>query len=145
MFMVFKDVLWLKNTGKLHIGGGGGSNLCEHGIDYFHREELSGFDDCIESVLIEIPKDVFQLGKNVIIGTIYRPAATVTTQFNKKLEAVVEKIQKENKKCYIMGDYDINLLNYDVHNNTAEFTDVMYANSFIPLVTRLTRIIHLLH
>ena len=39
-----------------------------------------------------------------------------------------------------MGDYNINLLNYDVHNNTAEFTDIMYANSFIPLVTRPTRI-----
>ena len=39
-----------------------------------------------------------------------------------------------------MGDYNINLLNYDVHNNTAEFTDMMYANSFIPLVTRPTRI-----
>ena len=39
-----------------------------------------------------------------------------------------------------MGDYDINLVNYDVHNNTAEFTDMMYAKSFIPLVTRPTRI-----
>ena len=39
-----------------------------------------------------------------------------------------------------MGDYNINLLNYDVHKNTAEFTDMMYANSFIPLVTRPTRI-----
>ena len=34
-----------------------------------------------------------------------------------------------------MGDYNINLLNYDVHNNTAEFTDMMYANSFIPRYT----------
>ena len=39
-----------------------------------------------------------------------------------------------------MGDNDINLLNYDVHNNTAEFTDMMYANSFMPVVTHPTRI-----
>ena len=120
--------------------GGGVAIYVKHGIDYFHREDLSGFDDCMESVFIEIPKDVFKLGKNVIIGTIYRPPGTDITQFNKKLEAVVVKIQKENKKCYIMDDYNINLLNYDVHNNTAEFTDMMYANSFIPLVTRPTRI-----
>ena len=45
-----------------------------------------------------------------------------------------------------MGDYDINLLNYDVHNNTTEFTDMMYANSFIPLLhTQIESPSHLLH
>ena len=39
-----------------------------------------------------------------------------------------------------MGDYNINLLNYDMHTTTAKFTDVMYANSFVPLINRPTRI-----
>ena len=59
--------------------GGGVAIYVKHGIDYFHREDLSGFDDCMESVFIEIPKDVYELGKNVIIGTIYRPPGTDIT------------------------------------------------------------------
>ena len=39
-----------------------------------------------------------------------------------------------------MGDYNVNLMNYDVHAATAEFTDMMYANSFVPLINRPTRI-----
>ena len=39
-----------------------------------------------------------------------------------------------------MGDYNINLMNYDVHAATAKFTDMMYANSFVPLINRPTRI-----
>ena len=140
MFMVFKYIYYVVEKHRKSTCGRGVAIYVKHGIDYFYREDLSGFDDCMESVFIEIPKDVFKLGKNVIIGTIYRPPGTDITQFNKKLEAVVVKIQKENKKCYIMGDYNMNLLNYDVHYNTAEFTDMMYANSFIPLVTRPTRI-----
>ena len=34
---------------------------------------------------------------------------------------------------YIMGDYDINLLNHDVHPNTALFWDTLYYKSFVPL------------
>ena len=56
------------------------------------------------------------------------------------MEEVIIHIQKDNKKCYIMGDYNINLLNYDLHTATAEFTDMMYANSFVPLINRPTRI-----
>ena len=39
--------------------------------------------------------------------------------FNNRMEKVIIRIQKENKKCYIIGDYNNNLLNYDMH------TDVM--------------------
>ena len=39
-----------------------------------------------------------------------------------------------------MGDYNINLVNYDAHGATDEFTYMMYANSFVPLINRPTRI-----
>ena len=50
------------------------------------------------------------------------------------------KISKENKICYLMGDFNLNLLNYDVHTLTGEFLDGIYSNSFIPLITQPTRI-----
>ena len=35
----------------------------------------------------------------------------------------------KNKHCYIMGDYNINLLNYENHQPTAEFIDQLHSNS----------------
>ena len=39
-----------------------------------------------------------------------------------------------------MGDYNINLFSYKVHSPTAEFVDLMYSHSFVPLINRPTRI-----
>ena len=94
----------------------------------------------MESVFIEIPRGVFQMDKNIIVGTVFRPPGTNLDKFHRRMEEIIIKILKENKKCYIMGDYNINLMNYDVHAATAEFTDVMYANSFVPLINRQTKI-----
>ena len=39
-----------------------------------------------------------------------------------------------------MGDFNLNLTNYQSHNLTGEFLDMMYFNTFFPLITRPTRI-----
>ena len=80
------------------------------------------------------------MDKNIIVGTVYRPPETKLDKFHRRMEEIIIKIQKENKKCYIIGDYNINLMNHDVHAGTVEFTDMMYANSFVPLINRPTRI-----
>ena len=40
----------------------------------------------------------------------------------------------------MMGDYDINIMNYETHSLTGEFVDVMSSNAFMPLITRPTRV-----
>ena len=39
-----------------------------------------------------------------------------------------------------MGDFNLNLMNYQSHNLTGEFLDMMYSNTFFPLITRPTKI-----
>ena len=39
-----------------------------------------------------------------------------------------------------MGDFNINLLIIDKHVPSTELLDVMYSNSFIPLINKPTRI-----
>ena len=39
-----------------------------------------------------------------------------------------------------MGDFNLNLLNCENHKLTNEFLDIMYSNTFFPLITRPTRI-----
>ena len=42
--------------------------------------------------------------------------------------------------CYFIGHYYINLLNYEHHENSRNCIDLMFANSFLPLINKRTRI-----
>ena len=49
-------------------------------------------------------------------------------------------VRMENKICYLLGDYNINILNYASHVHTAQFVDMMSSSGFLPLITRPTRV-----
>ena len=47
---------------------------------------------------------------------------------------------RENQICFIMGDFNFNLINFQRHQNTGEFLDGLHSNMFFPMITRPTRI-----
>ena len=49
-------------------------------------------------------------------------------------------IKRENRLCYLLGDFNINLLNHDSHIHTGEFIELLSTYSFLPLITRPTRV-----
>ena len=53
---------------------------------------------------------------------------------------LLENVSKEQKSVFLLGDFDVNLLNYNEHNKTNEFLDCLASNSFIPLILLPTRI-----
>ena len=120
-------------------GGGVGLFLKDH-IDYTVREDLLIFCDIMESLFVEIPGSEFKMEKNIILGIIYRPPGTDLNQFSDLFGNILEIVKKENQFCYLLGDYNINLLNFETHGPTSEFADLLYANSFIPLINRPTRV-----
>ena len=63
------------------------------------------------------------------------------TDFNcSYLNKLLENISKEQKSVFLLGDFNVNLLNYNEHNQTNEFLDSLAFNSFIPLILQPTRI-----
>ena len=44
------------------------------------------------------------------------------------------------KNCFIMGDFNVNLLHYESNTFSQEFTDTLLTESFLPLITKPTRI-----
>ena len=63
------------------------------------------------------------------------------TDFNSNyLNKLLENISKEQKSIFLLGDFNVNLLNYNEHNPTNEFLDSLASNSFIPLILQPTRI-----
>ena len=59
------------------------------------------------------------------------------------ISALTEQITKiiENKQYYIIGDFNITLLNYDHRMETHIYVDAMFSNSLIPQITKHTTII----
>ena len=78
---------------------------------------------------------------NIIVGVIYRHPSIDLTNFNcNYLNQLLENISKEQKSIFLLGDFNVNLLNYNEHNQTNEFLDPFASNSYIPLILQPTRI-----
>ena len=80
------------------------------------------------------------MDKNMIIGVVNRPLGGDLSSFNALFTDVLQTIQTENKLCYIMGDYNVNLMNYESHDLTANFVDTIYSYYYVPLINRPTRV-----
>ncbi|KAK2162144.1 hypothetical protein NP493_1538g00000 [Ridgeia piscesae] len=52
---------------------------------------------------------------------------------------IIDNLKVENKLCYIMGDFNINLTNYGSHTETQDYIDAMFQHSFILLINKPTR------
>ena len=62
------------------------------------------------------------------------------TDFNcNYLHKLLEKISIEQKSIFPIGDFNVNLFNYNEHNQTNEFLDSLTSNSLIPLILQPTR------
>ena len=62
------------------------------------------------------------------------------SDLNKNLNILLGKSSKENKKVFLLVDFNINLLNYNDHQPTNEFVDYLASNSFIPYTLQPTGI-----
>ena len=123
---------------RLNREGGGVSLLLDENIQYNNREDLSTFNDTIESIFVEINN--VSNGPNTVVGAIYRPPGTNLDLFNEELESILEKIKHEKKTCYLLGDFNINLLHCDTHAASSDFINLLYSYLFLPCINRPTRI-----
>ena len=50
------------------------------------------------------------------------------------------KITKERKECYLSGDFNIDLLKYDVSNKHRDFHNMVTSFGYLPYIIHPTRI-----
>lgn len=123
------------------IGGGVGF-MVRSSVSFDPRNDLSVSNEHLECVFIEIPLATRQSKnhKRVLLGVIYRPPNANMMSFLDSFGSILTKLKAENKMCYLMGDFNINLMNHDAHPQTNDFVDLMYASAFYPLINKPTRI-----
>ena len=92
--------------------------------------------ETIESLFVEItvPHE-----KNIIIGCVYRSPNQNTALFLEKFN-ILSRISKDKKQCYVMGDFNLDLLQYNHHTPTQEFIDTLFSHAFIPLISNPMRL-----
>ena len=58
------------------------------------------------------------------------------------MNVLLNKIDKENKICYLMGDFNIDLLKQESCGYTNRVTEQLFTSSYFPLITKPTKITH---
>ena len=89
-----------------------------------------------EDLFIEVLNDH---SKNIIVGVIYRPPNNDLDSFLEKLEEVLDSITRENKDVYLMGDYNIDLLNTE-NSSTLKLISTLSSYAFTSHISNPTRI-----
>ena len=125
------------NKNRQERAGGGVGLYISNDLSTKLRHDLVISDVDVDALFIEInvPQE-----KNVIVGVIYRAPNQSLPNFLTNYQKLIAKISRENKICYIMGDFNLNLLNHQSHGSTGEFLDIMYSFIIYPLITKPSRI-----
>ena len=89
-----------------------------------------------ESCFVEIENKNI---KNTLIGVIYR-VHTAIDNFITDVDPILQIISNKKKECYIMDDYNIDLLKDNSDRTTHDYLDLIYSHCMIPTILKPTRI-----
>jgi len=150
------DVFNIQDYNMLHAdrkeGRGGGVALYIHTDITHYRLRKDIHIQGIEDIFIEIQNNS---GKNILVGTLYRPPSNDVTIFLENIDKSLQELSRENKHIYLMGDYNIDLThsinfsnnpsnrNTDQSNHIStdmKFLNILSMNSFFPCINKPTRI-----
>ena len=95
-----------------------------------------------KSLTESIPTEIMNTKqKNMIIECIYKHPKQGTHDFNENyILPLMDKLSREKKDILIMGDLNINILNYNNDKDTTTFLNTISSNSFSPFITLPTRV-----
>lgn len=118
------------------IGGGVGLFI-KNSFNFILRQDLCPLNLHFDWLAIEI---FSKNSPNIIVFVVYRPPNTDPSVFTDYLAVTMNHKSLKNKYIYILGDFNINLLNNDVNNISHNFSTFMSSINLIPLITHPTRI-----
>ena len=106
-------------------------------LDHHVRNDLSALEEEYETLWVEINN---HKAKNFLCCCLYRHPSSDLSSFINYLTSTLQKVQKENKVLFIMGDFNINLFNYDSHTETNDFLNLMISHYLLPHILHPTRV-----
>ena len=124
------------NINRSNKRGGGVMIYVSKSIKFKMVKNMSeAIDDLYECVTIEIES---MKGRNTIITCMYRTPGTNIETYLEHLNKLSQKVK--NKTFFLIGDFNINLINYETHSGTKNFMDTLSSYGIHPLIIKPTRI-----
>ena len=90
--------------------------------------------------LLMIIEIINKNSKNIIIGTTYRPPSGKIKPFKSYFKNLFEKSNQTNKVMYFLGDFNLNVLNYDTDSRVKNFFNMMFKYGMISIINKPTRV-----
>ena len=86
-------------------------------LSYKSRTDLNMYKKGqLESTFIET---INSKKSNIVVSCVYKHPNVDVLDFNSPINQLLDKISKEQKKIFLLGDFNINLLNYTVMNTNS--------------------------
>ena len=119
---------------------GGTLTYISNHLSYRTRNDLNIYKSFeLESTFIEICN---HKKTNIVIECIYKhPNLNINELSDDYPIELVDKLSKENKCMFLLGDFNINLLNYDIPPPTNEVLDSLPSHYFHPHILQPSRVI----
>lgn len=115
---------------------GGVAFYIKNDIEFHLRDDLNISTQEYECLWIEVHSKF----RNLVCAVAYRHPHSQLNSFTNYMTASVDKVSKESKFCALMGDWNINLFNFQSHPPTEEFINTLGAYYFQPHIIKPTRI-----
>ena len=93
-------------------------------------------ENILECVTVELTIKNYT---NVVVSFIYRTPGSPIDTFCENLELNLSDV-KSIKTIFVCGDFNIDLLKHETHNNTKQFLDRMHSLGLYPLIDKPTMI-----
>ncbi|XP_065645234.1 uncharacterized protein LOC136075726 [Hydra vulgaris] len=129
------DAIHLQRKSKKR--GGGGVIYVKNSLRFKMRKDMCISECNGKFVSIEIVNDKT---KNILVTCCYKPPNASTENFSNHLQNIIQKVSLEKKKLFVLGDFNINALNYDNDIESQNFYNNLFRYGVIPLINKPTRI-----
>ena len=107
------------------------------GLTPVPRPDLSKDSTDFESVWVEVEN---KSGKNYLLCCVYRHPNSSIDTFSEYLHELFSNPAVCNKQVFILGDFNIDLLNYNSNTPTTNYVNFLFSKQFLPYIIHPSRV-----
>ena len=101
------------------------------------RNDLSINYGDVESISTEL---LFENRKNTIFNVLYRQPEGQIEPFDKFFKETFSPIKSSNKQFHVVGDFNLDVLDYEICKKVQQFFNIIYENGMIQIRNKSTRV-----
>ena len=120
-----------------HSQNGGVALYVKSGLTPILSRDLSKDMDEFETVWVEVEN---KNGKNYLFCCVYRHPNSNLDNFNEFLQESLSNPTVSNKQTFILGDFNVDLLNYNSHTAKTNYANLFFSAQFLPYIIHPSRV-----